>query len=130
MLFPTLLAFLIPLAVYCWVLAAINRRGKPTMVGGTWDCAGMLLSAGGILLMVGPVVAPDAGSAMAVIDDLSAGHDGRARVDVPIDQTEFMTLLGAAGFNVGDEAPVMIYNGEALPGDRSRLFAIATRAFC
>ena len=52
------------------------------------------------------------------------------RVDVPVGQTAFRDVLNAAGFSPGDEAPMMIYNGKALPGDRTRVFAIATRAFC
>ena len=54
MFLPSILAFLAPLAIYCWGLADINRRSKPTVVSGVWDCAVMLLAAGGILLMVGP----------------------------------------------------------------------------
>jgi hypothetical protein len=56
LLLPTILVFLIPIAAYCWVLAAVNRRPQPTMVSGTLDCAGMLLAASGILLMVGPIL--------------------------------------------------------------------------
>ncbi|HWY88402.1 MAG TPA: hypothetical protein VNX28_16940 [Gemmataceae bacterium] len=54
MFLPSILAFLAPIAIYCWVLAVINRRSQPTVVSGLWDCVGMLLAAGGILLMVGP----------------------------------------------------------------------------
>ena len=56
LLLPSILVFLAPLAVYCWVLAALNRRPRPTMVSGIWDCAGMLLASAGILLVVGPVL--------------------------------------------------------------------------
>jgi hypothetical protein len=52
----SILAFLIPLAIYCWVLAAINRREQPTMVWGLWDCAGMLLALAGVFLVVAPVL--------------------------------------------------------------------------
>jgi hypothetical protein len=54
LLFLSILAFLVPVAVYCWVLSYINRRVKPTMVSGTWDSAGMMLAASGILLVVFP----------------------------------------------------------------------------
>ena len=53
-LLPSILAFLTPMAVYCWILAAINRRAKPTMVSGPWDCAGMLLASSGTLLVFVP----------------------------------------------------------------------------
>jgi hypothetical protein len=56
MLLPAILAFLLPIAIYCWVLAAINRRAKPTMVAGVWDCVGLLLAAAGIFLVVGPAL--------------------------------------------------------------------------
>jgi len=80
--------------------------------------------------MIGPVIAPDTDCAIALIADLASEHDGRVRIDVPVGQTAFRDGLKAAGFSQGDEAPVMIYNGEVLPGDRTRVFAIATRAFC
>jgi hypothetical protein len=41
-----------------------------------------------------------------------------------------MTSLTAAGFTAADEAPLMMYGGERLPGNRRRLFAIASRGFC
>jgi hypothetical protein len=56
LLAPCILAFLAPIAVYCWVLAAVNRRDRPTMVHGLWDCVGMLLALGGILFIVVPVL--------------------------------------------------------------------------
>jgi hypothetical protein len=37
-------------------LAAINRRDRPTMVSGLWDCVGMLVALGGVLLVVAPVL--------------------------------------------------------------------------
>lgn len=55
-MFLPILAVLIPIAIYCWVLAAINRRERPTLVSGVWDCIGMLLAVSGILLVVGPVL--------------------------------------------------------------------------
>ncbi len=56
MLLPSILAFLAPLVVYCWALAKINQRSRPTLISGFWDCAGTLLAASGILLVVGPVL--------------------------------------------------------------------------
>ena len=56
MLLPSILALLFPLAVYCWVLGAINRRPYPTMLTGFWDNLGMLLALSGVLLVVGPVL--------------------------------------------------------------------------
>jgi hypothetical protein len=51
-----LLAFLLPLAVYCLLLAFLNRRHHPTLVHGSWDFAGVLGAASGFLLVGGPAV--------------------------------------------------------------------------
>jgi GNAT superfamily N-acetyltransferase len=104
--------------------ASVLRGGDRSVVG--FGIATPMRDA----LMIGPVIAPDTDCAMALIADLASEHDGRVRVDVPVGQTAFRDALTAAGFSPGDEAPLMIYNGEALPGNRMRVFAIATRAFC
>jgi len=51
-----LLLFLFPVAVYCVVLAMLNRRPQPTMVHGGWDFLGLLFAASGLLLFAGPAV--------------------------------------------------------------------------
>src|SRR5438876_961395 len=50
------LAFVVPLAVYCLVLSAINRRRHPVVVPGPWDFAGVLFAAAGFLLLGGPAI--------------------------------------------------------------------------
>ena len=50
------LACVLPIAVYCLVLAIINRRRHPVMVSGPWDFAGVLFAASGILLLGGPAI--------------------------------------------------------------------------
>jgi hypothetical protein len=52
----TLLVALFPLALYCLVLAAINRRRVPLMVGGAWDFVGVLFAASRMLLWAGPAM--------------------------------------------------------------------------
>src|SRR5207249_114702 len=54
LLLPALLVLLFPIAMYCWVLGAINRRPRPTIVSGLWDCVGMLCALSGLLLVVVP----------------------------------------------------------------------------
>jgi hypothetical protein len=54
LLFFLILAFLIPLGVYCLVLALVNRRYRPLMVRGVWDCVGLVFAASGFLLVVAP----------------------------------------------------------------------------
>jgi hypothetical protein len=49
-----LLVFLIPLTVYCLILAVLNRRLNPAMVSGLWDCVGLLFGLSGFFLAVVP----------------------------------------------------------------------------
>jgi hypothetical protein len=48
------LLFLIPVGVYCLILAGINRRAHPVIASGTWDCIGLLFAASGFFLAVLP----------------------------------------------------------------------------
>jgi hypothetical protein len=45
-----------PLAVYLFVLAQLNRRPHPVVVSGTWDFAGILFALSGFLLLGGPFI--------------------------------------------------------------------------
>ncbi len=51
-----LLAFLLPVGFYCLILAAVNRRGKPLLVGGAWDSIGLLFSLSGFFLATFPML--------------------------------------------------------------------------
>jgi hypothetical protein len=55
-LLPLLLLILFPVAVYCVVLAYLNRRLQPTPVPGAWDFLALLFAASGLLLFAGPEV--------------------------------------------------------------------------
>lgn len=50
------LAFVFPIAVYCVILALLNRRGHPIMVPGTWDFAEVLFACSGFLVFGGPAI--------------------------------------------------------------------------
>jgi hypothetical protein len=50
------LVFLVPLAIYCVILALMNRRPRPVMVRGVWDCVGLLFASSGFLLVVAPAL--------------------------------------------------------------------------
>lgn len=54
MLFISVLALLFPLAFYCLALGTINRREQPLLLGGSWDCVGLLFALSGLLLIDGP----------------------------------------------------------------------------
>jgi hypothetical protein len=49
-----LLLALFPIAIYCVVLAALNRRDQPSLANGSWDFLGMLFGASGVLLFALP----------------------------------------------------------------------------
>ena len=81
------------------------------------------------LLIVGPVVAPDHDSALAMVHYLTREWSGPIRVDVPSAQDRFLDRLTRLGMYEEERPPVMMRNGDTLPGDRSRLYAIAAQAF-
>lgn len=49
-------AFLFPLALYCFALGVINRRGSPLLVPATWDFVGVLGAASGFLVLGVPAM--------------------------------------------------------------------------
>lgn len=51
-----LIVFLFPVAIYCGILATINRREHPLLISGTWDTAGLLFACSGFLLVAGPAI--------------------------------------------------------------------------
>src|SRR5688572_30475179 len=51
-----LLAFLFPVACYCVILAAVNRRTRPLIVRGHWDAAGLLFACSGFFLVTIPIL--------------------------------------------------------------------------
>jgi hypothetical protein len=50
------LTFLVPLTIYCLVLALINRRSTPLVVSGSWDFLGIVCAVSGFLVAGGPAV--------------------------------------------------------------------------
>lgn len=49
-------AFLLPVGVYCLILASINRRTRPVLVNGFWDSVGLLFAASGFLFATIPML--------------------------------------------------------------------------
>ncbi len=49
-------AFLFPLALYCFVLGVVNRRPHPLMVPAAWDFAGLLAAVSGFLIFSVPAM--------------------------------------------------------------------------
>lgn len=81
------------------------------------------------LLAIGPVVAPDARAAAAVIGAAAEAREGSIRVDVPGAQPELIALLRAHGFEGTLVEPLMLLHAAALPGRRERLFGLASLAY-
>jgi hypothetical protein len=50
------LAFLVPIGIYCLILASINRRAKPLVVSGVWDAIGLLFAVSGFFLATIPML--------------------------------------------------------------------------
>jgi GNAT superfamily N-acetyltransferase len=83
----------------------------------------------GDVLVVGPVIAPDADSAARLVAHLAAHHGGPMRIDIPARQVGLLARLADQGFEGTDEAPVMVLGADGLPGRRDQIFAAATLAF-
>lgn len=81
------------------------------------------------LLILGPIVALDDLSALAIVTQLTTGWTGAIRVDVPDCQKEFYSRLLRAGMREDDTPPIMLLNASQLPGQRQGLYAIAAQAF-
>lgn len=81
------------------------------------------------LVAIGPVVAPDARAAAAVIGAVADACEGPVRVDVPGAQPELVALLRAHGFEETLVEPLMLLHAVALPGRRERLFGLASLAY-
>jgi hypothetical protein len=50
------LAFVFPLAVYCVILATLNRQKHPVMVAGGWDFVQVIFGCSGFLVFGGPAI--------------------------------------------------------------------------
>lgn len=81
------------------------------------------------LLIVGPVVASNHASALAMIRHQTKGWQGVVRVDVPSAQVDLVNSLIALGMQEEERPPIMLRNAHTLPGDRNHLYAIAAQAF-
>ena len=80
-------------------------------------------------LVVGPVVAPDAAAAAALIAALGAGHRGTLRIDVPTRHAALAERLPALGFREAGRPPVMTLEGRPLPGGLPGYYALSSQAF-
>lgn len=83
----------------------------------------------GSTLVIGPIVAPAAELALALLDYLAWDHHGTLRMDIPSGLTELMPGLAERGFRQIGQPPVMVRGAERLPSRNRTLFALAGMAF-
>ncbi|KEO82760.1 GNAT family N-acetyltransferase [Tumebacillus flagellatus] len=84
---------------------------------------------GPVYRVIGPVVAPNAETALAMVDTLARRHDGALRIDIPSEQTELTRALPPRGFRLANVPPVMLIGAEHLPPRQGTLFAISAQAY-
>ncbi len=102
-------------------LVALDAAGRISgFIGGALDSQRLIL---------GPLVAPDSDTALALISRLSRCWDGCMRIDVPHWQTGLTTALLARGFQLERVCPVMTLGKHSLPATSERYFALAGQAF-
>jgi|GEM_PF-4471021 len=78
---------------------------------------------------VGPLAATDTDTALALFFAAARQAQGSGIfIDVPSPQQEFINALERLGMRETASLPVMLLNAGNLPGDRTRLFAFASRA--
>lgn len=81
-------------------------------------------------LVLGPVIAMQQESALAMIHYLAENNRGKLlRIDVPEEQPEFIELLRQAGFERETHPPVMIKHAQQLPARNHTLYGIAAQIF-
>ncbi|HJT75629.1 MAG TPA: hypothetical protein VJ739_00350, partial [Gemmataceae bacterium] len=71
------LALLFPPAVYCLVLAFLNRRARPVVVSGPLDFLGVLLALSGFLVVGGPAVLSNVATTWHGLDGLMPAWLGK-----------------------------------------------------
>ncbi|ERN53953.1 GNAT family N-acetyltransferase [Alkalihalophilus marmarensis] len=84
---------------------------------------------GPVHLILGPIVARDFQVASGLIDKLAINHQGKIRIDVPLENNEFMMFLNRRGFVNVNRPPIMVINSDSLPTRNNTLFSIAAQVF-
>jgi predicted GNAT family N-acyltransferase len=80
-------------------------------------------------LILGPIIAPNDELALALIDRLSEGHEGKLRIDVPKGKESFFPMLEKRGFHKVSQPPIMVLNSDKLPQRNGHLYGIAAQIF-
>ena len=113
------------------VLAAYVNQSDPCCVLPAGDTIAAFAAAKDLngVRVIGPVIAPEAGTAMCLIERLLPHNGTLTQVEVPGGRADLLSLLEARGFTLENLSPILLLNGKTLPGRREHLFAIASRAY-
>jgi hypothetical protein len=82
----------------------------------------------GDVAVIGPVIAENSDTAIALGADLAASAGGDVRIEVGDGRAELAAWAAATGLAHASTTSVMTLGGRALPGDRSRWFMPVTLA--
>lgn len=113
------------------LIEAILARGEAGMLAeqGGRPTGFALRRASGRGQMIGPVIAPDEATALALVAPLLGTTGAFCRLDLPADAVQFEAALLAAGLAAADRV-VMMRRGPALPAEaRLRVLGLASQAY-
>lgn len=112
------------------LLAAVLEEGKGLIASrdGT-DFAFAMRRRAGRGLLIGPLVAPDAATAIALTGALLETGGEVCRIDIPADESEFGAWLEASGLPSVDEVTPMRRGQRAAPVAGAKTWALASQAF-
>ncbi|PFK45765.1 GNAT family N-acetyltransferase [Bacillus cereus] len=84
----------------------------------------------GDTLCITPLIAQHGEDAIQLLQAICKSWNGTIRIDVPHSQFAFRAHLESNGFQKTLHSPLMIKNGNHLPGNRDLLFAMMDAALC
>ncbi|MDR4169718.1 GNAT family N-acetyltransferase [Bacillus nitratireducens] len=84
----------------------------------------------GDVLCITPLISKKEKDAIQLLEMICKSWNGRIRIDVPHSQFIFRQFLQTANFHETLLSPLMIKNGDQLPGNRNMLFAMIDAALC
>jgi predicted N-acetyltransferase YhbS len=81
------------------------------------------------MLLIGPLVTPDDGSALTLLHFLAAHYNGPLRIDIPSGKEAFVQSCVERSFHIVRQPPLMLRGTENPPQRNGRLYALASQAF-
>ncbi|MBE7119695.1 GNAT family N-acetyltransferase [Bacillus cereus] len=84
----------------------------------------------GDVLCITPLISKKEKDAIQLLEMICNSWNGTIRIDVPHSQFSFRQFLQTANFQETLLSPLMIKNGNQLPGNRNMLFAMIDAALC